>query len=227
MPVDSEEIKKEIVDQMYWDQSVDASKILVEVANGKVKLTGRVPSFSARRAAYNDAIVIPGVTSVDNQLNVETAPTTYTVSDDELKTRIENVLSWSASLNSANSITVAVSSGRVILSGYVGAYWKKLRAEELTSEVAGVREVENALSVVLTKKLSDKLIADDLMTALERRDSLEINQINVTVENGVVTLSGAVPDWTTLKGIERTACYTAGVSDVVNHLGVISPLPET
>jgi len=223
MAINSEQIKKDIIDQLYWDRAVDASHIMVDVSDGRVTLKGSVPSLSARRTAYTDAVMIPGVVSVDDrELRVELPPALPAAIDDELKMRVEKVLSWNADID-ATEITVSVNAGYVTLSGHVDAYWKKIQAEELVSDMLGVREVENALSVVPTESRTDKSIADDIMSALKRRIDVDINLVDVTVENGVVTLSGTVPNWSTLLDVERIPRYTAGVVEVINDLAATIP----
>lgn len=219
MAINDEGIKKDIVDQLYWDQSVDASDVTVEVSDGRVTLKGTVPSLSTRIAAYNDAIIAPGVVSVNNQLVVELPPALPAATDDEIRIRAQSILSWNADV-ADTSITVSVSAGIVTLSGHIDAYWKKMRAEELVSDLVGVLRVENSLSVTPTGSLTDKLIADDIVATLKRRKDLEVNLVDVMVEKGVVTLSGSVPNWSTLVDVERTARYTAGVLAVVNDLAV-------
>jgi hyperosmotically inducible protein len=50
-----EQIKRDVVDQLYWDNRVDASDVTVEVSNGTVTLRGTVPTYFASTAALNDA----------------------------------------------------------------------------------------------------------------------------------------------------------------------------
>lgn len=49
-----EKIKKNVTDQLYWDHRVDASDVQIEVDEGVVTLSGNVPSFTAKDAAYDD-----------------------------------------------------------------------------------------------------------------------------------------------------------------------------
>ncbi len=219
MVITKEQVKKDVIDQLYWDERVDASEVKVEVSDGQVKLEGSVPTFSALRAAENDAIKIPGVVLVDNQLKVEPVPVLPPSSDEEIKTRAETILRWNADID-ANNISVSVIAGYVTLNGHVDSYWKKLRAEELVEDLFGVRAVDNALSVVLTPSRSDERIAEDVVSALRRRIDLDINHVDVMVENGVVMLSGTVPNWTVLQEVEVIARYTAGVMEVINDLWV-------
>jgi len=66
----SEQIKMDIVDQLYWDARVDASKIEVHVSHGEVTLSGTVPDFESLQAAENDTWMIPGVFSGNHRLSI-------------------------------------------------------------------------------------------------------------------------------------------------------------
>ena len=79
-----EEIKKDIVDHLYWDYGVDASDVKVEVSDSNVTLTGTVQSYAARGAAVSDAWSVRGVTDVDNLLSVHFLPTFAAPTDAEL-----------------------------------------------------------------------------------------------------------------------------------------------
>jgi len=218
MAISSEKIKKDIVDQLYWDNSVDTSEVMVEVSDGRARLSGTVPSFTAKQAAYRDALV-PGVTSVQNDLIIEMPPAIPASTDDEIKERAEHILQWNVNIDAVN-ITVSVDAGRVTLSGSVDAYWRKKRAEELVSAIIGVLAVDNALAVVPTESRVDKSIADDITAAFERNMAIDINTVDVKVEDGIVTLSGKVSTWNAMLTAEEIALYTAGVIDVVNDLSV-------
>lgn len=216
MTVNNEKIKKDVIDQLYWDDSVDSSNILVEVKDDKVHLTGTVPSFASKLAAYRDAMV-PGVNCIENNLHVEMMPTIPSLTDGELKTRTESTLKWNLDII-ARDITVEVKAGKVTLKGHVDTYWRKKRAEELVSDILGVSGVENMLSVVPTRSRVDKAIADDIKATFARISSIDMNKVEIKVEKGVVTLSGTVPTWSNLLTAEDTARFTAGVIDVINNL---------
>ncbi|MFO7783893.1 MAG: BON domain-containing protein [Thermodesulfobacteriota bacterium] len=62
-----ERIKKDVVDELYWDDRVNASEVYVEVSNGTVTLRGEVPTYFSKTAAHDDALEILGVVSVRNQ----------------------------------------------------------------------------------------------------------------------------------------------------------------
>lgn len=66
----SAEIKDRIEAAFKRSAEVDARKITVEVTNGKVMLRGRVRSWSERDEALRAAWAAPGVTDVDDRLDV-------------------------------------------------------------------------------------------------------------------------------------------------------------
>ena len=215
----SEEIKKEIVDQLYWDNRVDASEITVDVHDSVVTLGGKVPTYSARTAAANDARSISGVVTVNNNIRVEYPAAVTTPTDPEIQSNIESVLRWNSDIDSSD-IIISVDNGWVTLEGSVEAFWKKMRTEEMASNVTGVLGVTNKLSVVPTKDIIDEAIADDIVDALDRNTDINIEEVDVQVENGTVTLSGIVPSWTERLKAYEAALYTDGVLNIHDELRV-------
>jgi osmotically-inducible protein OsmY len=216
-----EEIKKDIVDQLFWDDRVNASKITVDVEDGEVTLKGSVPNYSARLAASTDTWVVSGVLSVNNDIEIEYAETDVSYVDSQLNSYIMNVLKWNPNIDSSE-ISVSVDNGWVTIEGSVDALWKKMRAEDLISDIAGVLGVTNKLSVVPTKDIMDELIAEDIVSALERNASLNVEDIDVKVENGTVTLSGSVSSWSARMAAYEAALYTEGVTRIHDDLQVSS-----
>lgn len=213
----SEEIKKDVVDQLYWDNRIDASSVTVEVDGGRVKLKGTAPTYTAKEAARMDAWDIPGVILVDNELTVDFQMPLP--SDEVLKDNVRNVLSWNADINAAD-ISVDVLSGRVTLKGTVDTLWKKLRAEELVYDIIGVTEVINELAIVPTDDIVDETIATQVTDAIDRRIGIEAEQVSVEVQDGVVTLSGRVPDWYAKNAAYKAALYTIGVKEVRDNMTI-------
>ena len=212
-----EQIKKEVVDQLYWDTRIDASDVKVEVTNGVVTLSGTVPDYMGFRAAGNDVWDIPGVLRVDNRLMVRYPAEVSIPGKEEMVGLIENMIRWNANLDETK-IMVTSEDGRIKLEGSVDSYWKKSRAEEIVHDVVGVVEVVNELAVVPTDDILDEAIGEELMGALERNIYVDPNAINVKVEKGRVTLSGSVENSLILRAAVDTARHTPGVTDVVNNL---------
>ncbi len=220
MPTKEETIKRDVVDQLTWDDRVDASRVAVTVDGGSVILTGSVPTPFAREAATKDAKAVPGVATVDSQLNIEVVEPGP--SDTELEERMRKVLEWNPTFD-ADRITLSSRNGIVTVTGSVDAAWKKFEVEDRLLDLAGVVDVMNELTVVPSRNSTDELIADDIRAAIERRADVDIRDIDIEVENGVVTLSGTVPTWSARHAAMETARYTLGVTAVHDELVVISP----
>ncbi|MGM0687210.1 MAG: BON domain-containing protein [Promethearchaeati archaeon] len=212
-----EAIKKDIIDELYWDNRVDSSDITVQVDNGDVTLNGTVSDYTSSKNAVLDAWDAEGVTEVKNNLEVEIPTEVSVPTDSEIKSNIADMLEWNASID-ASEIEVDVSAGVVTLDGVVDAYWKKLRAEDVTSRATGVLNVVNELAVVPTEDVLDKAIAEDVISALETKFTVNADDVDVKVEDGIVTLSGTLPSWTSYRAAMDAAENTLGVTDVVDQL---------
>lgn len=213
---DAEDIKKDVVDQLYWDSRVDAANVQVEVSNGCAVLTGNVPTIAARKAADEDAWLIQGVRVVDNRLNVEFPADMTVPSDDEIATKVADTLLWHPSIDSSD-ITPVVNKGGVTLKGSVSSYWQKLKVEEITSELSGVLAVTNELAVVPSEDITDQGIASAIVSALGRNAYIDPELVNVEVDGGVVTLTGEVPNVMAFRAAFDAARYTVGVTNVINN----------
>jgi osmotically-inducible protein OsmY len=213
-------IKKNVVDQLYWDYQVDASDVQVEVSEGQVILTGTVPSYTALNAAATDAWEIADVKRVTNLLAVR-FPSTFSVpTDGEIEDRAKVALAWNPDVYSVN-IDVSVAGGVVKLEGTVDAYWKKWKAENLVSDLRGVTDIENHLAVVPTESRVDQDIAEDIEAALARNLYIDAEKVTVKVEYGKVRLSGSVPTYYARARAYDAAVNTVGVIEVVNEILVL------
>jgi osmotically-inducible protein OsmY len=215
MAADTEQIKKDVVDQLYWDSRVDASKVEVLVRDSTVVLSGTVPTLQARRAAQLDAYAVPGVQSVENNITVrygEPLPPS-----EEVEQRVRYVLAWNPDIDSTG-IEVRADAGLVTLEGTVDAFWKKLHAADLAMSVGGVLDVVNKLAVVPTEDIVDESIAEDAVRALSRNALVDAEAVDVTVRNGFVTLEGTVPSWVARDVALDAAYYTPGVTGVEDRL---------
>jgi osmotically-inducible protein OsmY len=64
------DLKKKIEDALVRSAEVDANAITVQVQGSKAILRGKVRSWAEKREAERTAWLAPGITSVDNQINV-------------------------------------------------------------------------------------------------------------------------------------------------------------
>lgn len=139
-------IKKDLINQLAWDDRVDASNIQVTVDRGKVTLSGDVPSFSARQAATTTTLMVSGVLDVNNELTLSYDDPTTLPSDVQIYENIVNALRWDPDLRSFN-IGVTVNDGWVTLEGTVPSYDARIAAHNSALYTTGVTDVEDRLLV--------------------------------------------------------------------------------
>jgi osmotically-inducible protein OsmY len=214
-----EEIKKAIVDELYWDDRIDAADVKTEVRDGRVFLSGTVPTYTARTAAEEDARAIAGGDAVDNDLSVKFPTHVEIPSDEELEANILSALRWYAEFDPSN-IEAQADGGWITLRGTVRSYWQKIRAEDIVQPMTGVSGVTNELAVVPSGEFEDQRIAEEIESALERNVYIDPGQVEVKVDRGVVTLMGVVSDASGFRAARDAARYTRGVTDVDNRLAI-------
>lgn len=71
--------------------------------------------------------------------------------------------------------------------------------------------------------MSDLLIRQDVLTELEYEPSINANHIGVTVDNGVVTLTGYVESYVEKASAEAATRRVRGVRAIAEHLEVRYP----
>ena len=141
-------------------------------------------------------------------------------SDAQLFADVAEELTTDPALN-ATKIAVAVHNGVVTLTGTVPSYWQKVEAEATVKRVTGVRGVANELQVDPSAgtKRDDSDIARAAADALAWHSDLPKN-IQVTVSNGWVTMTGEV-DWQFQRDeAERAIKYLSGVKGVINEIRI-------
>lgn len=223
MPRTDENIKRDVVDQLFWDSRVNAADIKVEVLDNIVTLSGFVNTSNARYAAASDTWMIEGVTDVNNDLEVIYESDMILPTDMQIKSQAENTLLWNEDIDSTN-IEINVSKGIVTMTGTVDSLWKKWEAEQTVYRNFGVIFVENNLTIVPTKSIVDQDIAEDIEKALGRNFYVDAEDVSVKVDRGMVTLMGDVKSTVARTQAEDIALYTVGVMDVKNELRLATPV---
>jgi osmotically-inducible protein OsmY len=145
--------------------------------------------------------------------------------DRQLEKDVIDALVWDPSVDQTG-IAVSAKDGVVSLSGAVPSYAMKLAAEQDAEHVSGVRAVVQHVNVQVpdTHLRSDADLAKAVTNALEWHVEVPERKVKLTVENGWVTLEGAV-DWRYQRdAAERVVRYLTGVRGVSNEIKVASPV---
>lgn len=112
--------------------------IRVDAVDGRVVLSGVVPSTAMKRMAEMLARAVPGVREVRNEL----------ISDPEIEADLGLRLAADPDLSPPQARVIATSvQGDVTLAGWVPDEAARRRAEEIARSVRGVRNVVNNLKV--------------------------------------------------------------------------------
>jgi osmotically-inducible protein OsmY len=150
---------------------------------------------------------------------VATATTTPT--DQQIQRDVLEELAWDARVQ-PNEIGVAVKDGVVTLTGWVDVYTKRWAAEEAAHRVHGVNAVANDIEVRLptAAERTDADIAAAATRALEWDAFLPIEDLDVTVSKGWVTLRGEVEWEYERREAERAVRRLSGVRGVSNWITV-------
>lgn len=215
--VHQEDIKQAVMDQIKWDSRVLSSGVKIEAKDSLIKLNGEVRNLYEKLVAEDDALSVPGVTGVENNLKVKDSEELYKVSDSQLQEAISYFLRWDNRIDATN-IFIHVVSGIVTLEGFVDSYWKKLIASEQVYNITGVVKVINNLNVVPTQEILDEEIAQEIQNAFKRSILIVAEKITVSVSKGFVTLTGTVSSTKEKRKAEEIVDLISGVTGINNNL---------
>jgi osmotically-inducible protein OsmY len=151
---------------------------------------------------------------------------TATLTDADVRVRdaVLGQLEWDPQVN-ASAIGVTANGGTVTLTGFIDSYAGKLAAERAAKRARGVRAVANNIEVRLKLARTDADIAADVTRALELTANIPSN-VQATVHNGHVTLTGTV-DWLFQKDIaEKAVRHIRGVRAIIDYINVATRAVE-
>lgn len=236
-------IRDAIEDAMAYDPRVASFDVQPTVINGAVTLHGTVDNLKARRAAASDARNTVGVINVTNLIRVQPPKT---IKESVITARVQDALKRDP-VTEPYDVTVSTVNGIVNLYGTVNTYFEKMQAEDDAARVMGVKDVENHLAVNNANNLptynpyvdkwnpADSNWYNGVTTTTRKPDTaIEANikkefywspfvngdDVNVSVKNGVATLTGVVHSHAERKDATQDA-LAGGAIKVVNKLEVM------
>jgi len=236
------EVEQAIKDALLFDPRTLSFNVDVTVTAGTATLQGEVSNLKAKRAAMETARNTVGVHRVKNYLRVR--PLTP-LTDTEIEDNVRQALARDPYVD-RYQIAVDVTGGVVHLSGTVDTYFEKTQADDVASRVKGVVDVKNNVVVLETTRpyAYDPFIDDyypydydgyDYQPAPTYRTDAEIESairdelwwspfvdaedVTVSMNNGVATLTGEVDSTTEMEAARENA-YEGGAVWVRNQLNV-------
>lgn len=217
-----ERIRRRVADELAWDFLIDESQIEVEVVDGVVMLVGTVGSHAEKIVAQHAAEVVEGVHDLVNSIDVKPVDDLHP-SDDELRTIIEQVLTWDA-LVPEQHLEVSVVDGLVALTGTCPTTAQAGEAERAISRLSGVRGVLNRIQVTPPSPTPGD-VRSTISEALRRRAAHQAAHIDVIVDGDRVTLRGTVSSPLERRAVIGAVGHAPGIALVCDELELVAPPP--
>ena len=211
------QLQQQVLDELHYEPSVDASEIGVTANDGIVSLTGKVKSYAENYAAVRAAQRVYGVRAVTNEMEVD-LPSFHQRDDQDIARAALTALQWDV-LVPNDLIKVKVESGWITLEGSVNDKYQQNAAEDAVRNLTGVKGVSNLITLKKPQvKTSD--VKASIESALQRAAELDANQVKVTVIDDKVILRGSVSSWAERQEAERAAWSAPGVGSVQDELSI-------
>ncbi len=210
------QLQNDVMAELKWDDSVNASKIGVEVSGGVVTLSGQVDNFSQKWSAERATQKVGGVKALAVEIDV-VLQGSGSKSDTEIARTAKNVLEWTTNWPK-NNVQVMVESGWVTLSGELDYEYQRELATGAVRHLMGVTGVSN--QTIVKQVLTTSNVKADIIAALKRRAITDAEEIMITVDGGQVTLTGVVHSWSERDMVTDSVWNTIGVTDVNDNISV-------
>jgi osmotically-inducible protein OsmY len=213
MKTDSQ-LQQDVIAELKWEPSVDATEIGVEVKDGIVTLAGHVSSYAEKWHAERAAQRVEGVKALAVEMNIVLAGPSAR-SDSDIARTVEHALEW-VSYIPRKSIKIMVEGGWVTLSGEVQWDYQRQIALSAVRYLMGVRGVSDTITIKSASR-SDAVKAD-IEAALKRRTNGNAGKVSVEVHGADVTLTGTVHNWWERELARESAWSAPGVHSVVDKM---------
>lgn len=145
--------------------------------------------------------------------------------NEELQKDVQDAIKWEPLLHAAE-IGVTVTDGVVTLTGTVDNYTKKIEAESAAKKVAGVKAIIEQIHVKVESswQRTDNEVATEVLKALENSWTVPDEKVKVQVEDGWVTLDGAL-EWNFQRDAAKSAInIIPGVRGITNNITIKSEI---
>lgn len=223
---DATQIAKDVRSRLAWDAMVEHDPVLVSVNGRSVSLSGSVGSAAEKTRAISDAWVhgVDSVQSSSLQVNLNDRPDPNVRAevgrtDRDIAEAVRDAASYDPRVRSLN-LNPSVTNGIVTLTGTVETLQASRAAEDLARNTVGVHSVNNRLLVRALQPLADRELQKRIEEILVFDPLTDARDIHLSVEKGVVTLTGSVGTFLESAEALDAASRLAGVTRVDDQLQV-------
>jgi osmotically-inducible protein OsmY len=183
--------------------------------------------------AQDVAEALPGVTSVDNRIEIAGDSPTEN-SDTWVSMKVKTALLFHSNVN-AHKTEIYVKEGVVTLKGEAANQAQKDLTSEYVKDVQGVKSVNNEMTVATIDRkpdqttsaaIDDASITAQVKAALLSHRSTGVLRTKVETTNGVVTLGGQARNDAEKDLVTKLVTDINGVKSVVNNMTVEPAAPK-
>jgi hyperosmotically inducible periplasmic protein len=205
--------------------------IKTESKDGAVTLTGMVADESQKSMAENTVASLPGVKSVDNELQISgEQPAEH--SDSWITMKVKTALLFHRNV-SASGTSVNTKDGVVTLQGVASSVAQKELTTEYVKDVDNVKGVRNEMTIAATPAMTDATISDkiddasitaEVKSSLMSHHSTSALRTSVSTADGVVTVGGIAANAAEISLVTKLATDINGVTSVINNMTIAAPV---
>jgi osmotically-inducible protein OsmY len=211
------QLQHDVLAELEWEPSIDASKIGVTAKDGVATLTGSVASYAGKMTAERVTKRVYGVKAVANDIEVK-IPGSSQRNDSDIAAAALSALKWDTTVPEEH-IKVTVRNGWINLEGQVDWGYQKETAERVVRNLTGVIGLSSEVTVKSRAKPGD--VKNKIEAAFKRSAEMDARRVGVETRDGKVILRGNVHSWNEKEEAEQAAWAAPGVFEVESHLTVV------
>lgn len=223
-------IESSAADSYVFKTYLKDDSIKTKSKDGAVTLTGTVADESQKSMAENTVASLPGVISVDNELQTSgEQPAKH--SDAWITMKVKTALLFHRNV-SATGTFVYTDNGVVTLEGVASSMAQKELTTEYARDVDNVKKVKNEMTIAATPatpdatigdKIDDASITAEVKSSLMSHHSTSALHTSVSTTDGVVTVGGIAANAAEKSLVTKLAADINGVTSVINNMTIAAP----
>ena len=207
------------MDAIRWEPVLRATKIIVDVKDGIVTLTGHVNNFPQKLEVEQVVKRIAGVKAIVEKIDVQHEEGWKVLDDEDIATAVLQTLEWNWKIPKER-IKVKVEDGWVYLEGELLWNYQKLEAVQAILRIEGIKGVTN--NIVLHSREQDTIEKKSIEQQIQQSWALQSCHVDVNVIGTNVSLIGTVGSIYQKEEAGCIAWNTPGIWSMENKL-IIKP----
>jgi osmotically-inducible protein OsmY len=210
------DLTADVSDELFWDPKLDGTAIAVSADDGTITMRGTVGSLREKREAAKAAQRVFGVTAVDNKLQVKLMNDDKRA-DAEVRGDVLQALMLDSLI--PKTVDAKVADGYVTLTGTANWQYQRDEAEFVAANIVGALDVFDEIALQYPTP-SGGDVKESIKKAFKRNAALDADDLDLSTDNGTVTVKGTVSSWAEHDEAIDAAWAAPGVTSVRDDLSV-------